>query len=214
MPHRRTFIAQLTAAAAAFTLDPDELRAGTSVAVAGAWDTSWLERLKSATYRVVFNASDIVDGIVGDYVSSFLDGYREVHGTSDADTRAVVVFRRNGTGMGFNDAMWDRYAIGEYAKVKDSATKMLARRNVFWRHAGGSQDTSLERLTERGTISLVCNVATHGFSRGLAEQNKMDPDVVYTDLTKNLIPGAVLVPTGIYALIRAQNAGCAFMQGT
>jgi intracellular sulfur oxidation DsrE/DsrF family protein len=30
----------------------------------------------------------------------------------------------------------------------------------------------------------------------------------------NLIPGAIVVPSGIYALIRAQNAGCAFMPGT
>jgi intracellular sulfur oxidation DsrE/DsrF family protein len=28
------------------------------------------------------------------------------------------------------------------------------------------------------------------------------------------VPGAILVPSGIYALIRAQNAGCAYMQGS
>ena len=213
MAHRRTFISQLTAAAAAFAIDPDELRAASNVR-AGAWDTSWLDRLKSANYRVVFNVSDISDGIVGDYVSSFLDGYHDVHGTSDADMRAVAVFRRNGTGMGFNDAMWDKYGIGEYSKVKDSATKAFARRNVFWHHAGNSQDTALESLTARGLISLVCNQATHGFAYGLGQQNNLAADTVYADLSKNLIPGAVLVPTGIWALIRAQNAGCAFMQGT
>ncbi len=34
------------------------------------------------------------------------------------------------------------------------------------------------------------------------------------ELDANLVSGAILVPSGIYALIRAQNAGCAFMQGT
>jgi intracellular sulfur oxidation DsrE/DsrF family protein len=33
-------------------------------------------------------------------------------------------------------------------------------------------------------------------------------------LKANLIPGAIIVPSGIFALIRAQNAGCAFMAGT
>jgi intracellular sulfur oxidation DsrE/DsrF family protein len=57
-------------------------------------------------------------------------------------------------------------------------------------------------------------VATNGWGRGLAEQNKLDAETVQADLKANLIPGAILVPSGIYALIRAQNAGCAFMQGT
>ncbi len=33
------------------------------------------------------------------------------------------------------------------------------------------------------------------------------------DARAQLIPGAIVVPSGIYALIRAQNAGCAYMQG-
>jgi intracellular sulfur oxidation DsrE/DsrF family protein len=216
MPRRRAFLAQLTTAAAALAFDADELRAASSRS-AGAWDTSWLDKLKSPQFRVVFNASDIADGVVTDYVSSFLDGFHDVHGTSDSDTRPVIVFRRNGTGMAFNDAMWDKYNIGEYANVKDSATNAAARRNIFWRAAGPKPSYTspkLEDLTARGLISLVCNVAANGYGRGLAEQNKLDAAAVQADLKANLIPGALLVPSGIYALIRAQNAGCAFMQGT
>src|SRR4051812_41511910 len=113
MTTRRSFITTLGAGAAASLLDVDELRAGTTAAKQSAWDTSWIDKLKSADFRVVFNASEIADGIALDYASTFFDHYQEAHGTPDAQIRPVVVFRRLGTEMAFNDAMWEKYAIGE-----------------------------------------------------------------------------------------------------
>jgi intracellular sulfur oxidation DsrE/DsrF family protein len=52
------------------------------------------------------------------------------------------------------------------------------------------------------------------WSRGLAKATQQNVDEVVKDLKANLVAGAILVPSGIYALIRAQNAGCAFMLGT
>src|SRR5690242_7775724 len=99
MAHRREFLTQLGVAAAALAFDADEMRAASAPATESPWDTSWLDRLASAQYRVVFNASDIADGAAMDYAAAFLDGYHEVHGTSDALTRPVIVFRRLGTVM-------------------------------------------------------------------------------------------------------------------
>lgn len=56
MPERRQFLAQLGAIAAAMTVDADEIRAMTTAAPESPWDTSWLDRLTTAKYRVVFNA--------------------------------------------------------------------------------------------------------------------------------------------------------------
>src|SRR5438309_1529746 len=126
MTKRRQFLAQLGVGAAVMTLDADELKAAARGAHGargshGEWDISWIDRLATAQYRVVFNASDIADGLALDRAATFLDHFHDIHGTTDAQTRAVVVFRANGTGMAFNDAMWERYAIGDYAKVKDPA---------------------------------------------------------------------------------------------
>jgi hypothetical protein len=215
MPTRRTFISQLGAGAAASFLDADELRAGTDSAKTSTWDTSWIDKLKSAEFRVVFNASEISDGIAMDYASAFLNDYRELHGTTDAQTRPVIIFRRLGTPMAFNDAMWEKYAIGEDTKIMDSATKAPAKRNVFWKAGpGGDGSNKIETLNGRGLISLVCNIATNNWGRGFAERFKLDVAAVQKDLKENLVPGAILVPSGIYALIRAQNAGCAWMPGT
>ena len=197
------------------TIDADELSAAPS-SDRGPWDTSWLDKLATAQYRVVFNASEIADGAAMYYATAFLDDFRAAHGTTDTNTRPVIVFRRLGTVMAFNDTMWDRYRIE--AKADGSATQTSPHRNNYWKAQPGASPESaaakLEPLTARGLISLVCNIATNNVGRSLAEKHHLDVETVRNDLKANLIPGAVLVPSGIYALIRAQNAGCAYMQGT
>ena len=120
------------------------------------------------------------------------------------------------TQMALNDAMWDRYNVGADRKVDDPLTKTAARRNPFWsapagdRHAG----SSIESLQKRGLICLACNVSLTSMGYSFGQKAGRDAAEVTKELRENLVPGAIAVPSGIYALIRAQNAGCAFMQGT
>ena len=209
MTERRQFLAQVGGvAAAAMMFDPLELHGGTAASSAGSWDTSWLDRLAAARYRAVFNGGDIDDGAILELVQRFYDGYRDAHGTTDAELRGVVVFRRAGTVMAFNDAMWAKYKIGADRKVNDGTA--AATRNVFWK-SDTNRESTIDALQQRGMISLVCNLATTNVSHSMARKAGLDPDAVYNEVKANLVPGAILVPSGIYGLIRAQNAGCAYM---
>ena len=215
MSHRRAFLAQLGAAASLLAFDADELRAAPS-ANDGPWDTSWLDRLAAAKYRVVFNGNQMNYGEVMSYAATFLDNFHEVHGTADSETVPVIVFRRLGTALALNDASWNRYEIGAAEKIMDPLTNAPARRNIYWSSGSGEElrGDRIKPLHARGMISLVCNVALGNVGRNFAEQFKLDVTEVQANLRANLVPGAILVPSGIYALIRAQNAGCAFMPGT
>ncbi len=218
-PNRRTFLSQLGAVAATMTLDRDEMRAAVHAGSADeTWDTSWLDRLASAQYRVVFNTSEMAEGNVLSYVDEFLSDFHTVHGTTDQQTRPVVVFRRLGTPMAFNDSIWQRYAVGEDLKTRDPVTNAIATRNIYWKPREGATGWEarygIEPLQRRGLISLVCNVAMTNWANRMAERVKRDPEAVRKEVRENLIPGAILVPSGIYGLIRAQNAGCAYMPGT
>jgi len=205
MNRRREFLAQFGAFAAMTRIDAGELKAAPAAA-AGAWDTSWVEALASASYRVVFNAEDIADGAAMAYAETFLKDFHDAHGTADAQTRPVIVFRRLGTPMALDDVLWDRYGIGEDAKITDSRTRGPARRNIY--------KAQLETLRQRGLISLVCSIALGNWSGRAAKRTNRKAEDVLAEARANLIPGAIVVPSGIYALIRAQNAGCAFMPGT
>jgi intracellular sulfur oxidation DsrE/DsrF family protein len=72
---------------------------------------------------------------------------------------------------------------------------------------------SLERLHQRGTTFLLCNRATMNAAADMAQRTGRDADAVRQEVRENLIPGAILMPDGIFALIRAQNAGAAYMGG-
>jgi intracellular sulfur oxidation DsrE/DsrF family protein len=217
MTRRREFIAQLGTIATGISLNPKGLKPGAGLSESE-WDTSWIESLRAAQFRVVFNASEISDGIAMDYAATFLDHFHEVHATRDQQMRPVIVFRRLGTVMAFNDVLWDRYALGAERKVNDPATKAPATRNIFWKAPGGSSAgavaTKIETLQKRGLISLVCSISIGSFSGRIADQTKRNVDEVRAEVLANLLPGVIPVPSGIYGLIRAQNAGCAFMPGT
>lgn len=214
---RRNFLARMSSVAAAMALDADEMRADLSAPPEGPWDTSWIPRVERAKYRVVFNTNAPADGNAFNLVLAFLDSYAEVHGTTDEETRAVLVFRQLGTVMALNDEMWSRYAIGADRKINDPATGAPAERNVFWKSAQGAAPPAkdkIEPLHARGMVSLVCNVSLGSIGSSFAKAANRDVEEVRKEVRANLVPGAIIVPSGIYGLIRAQNAGCAFMQGT
>src|SRR5256885_255112 len=91
------------------------------------------------------------------------------------------------------------------------------RRNPFWSappESPRARDRStLEALLDRGVTLLVCNIAAMNWAARLAQKLERDVEEARNQVRTGLVPGAILVPSGIFALIRAQNAGCAFMRG-
>ena len=225
-PARRAFLGQMGIAATALAgggafnslmADEAEHSAASSPPGAAAWDLSWVEKISAAKYKVVLDGGSAPTENAGaDYAQRFLDQFHEVYDTREADARAVIVFRQSGTVLGFNDSIWERYAVGERAKMEDPATKAPYRRNPIWKAAPGSPDyevaSSLDTLTARGAIVLVCNLAAGNIASALAHSANKSAEEAQADVRKNLIPGALLVPSGVFALIRAQNAGCAFLR--
>ena len=216
MTLRREFLAQLGGLVAASSLGANQLEAMGS-SQAPEWDLSWVDRITAAKNRVVYNANAIDDGGAIYSASVIMNQFHEVYGTGDKDTCAVLVFRSAGTPMGFNDMIWEKYKVGEEEKVIDPATKVSATRNIFYKARDGASPmaaaSSISALQQRGLICLVCNRATKGWSNRIAEKTQQKEADVYAELRANLIPGAFLVPSGLFALIRAQNVGCAYMPG-
>jgi hypothetical protein len=181
------------------------------------WDMSWVKLVTAARYRVVFDSTAIAGGAALELAADFILQFRLVYNTRVTETRAVIVMRQLGAQMAFGDALWEKYAIGEDAKVDDPATGTPARHNPFL-HAepDAKPDTvggNLESLRANGAIFLVCNRAAMNAALRLAQKTGQDVEAVRADVRAGLVPGALLMPDGIFATIRAQNAGCAYMRG-
>ncbi len=223
---RRDFLRQLTLATAAVgggaivsPLGAEELNraADRFGAPSAAWDMSWVDQVQRAQYRAVFDSPTLSDGAALDLAAGIQDNFKEVYGSDDG-VRMVIVMRQLGQVMAFNDDLWNRYGIGEDRKVNDPLTKQPARRNPYLKVMPGEPDwaagSKLESLHARGAIFLVCNRASMNFAAGAAERTKNDVEQVRNDVRNGLVPGATLMPTGVFALVRAQNAGCAYMKGS
>ena len=190
------------------------------------WDDSWFGRL-TAKHKAVFDSPQIEDGLVLANASGYIRGMRDAAGAGDRDVQVVVVVRHAAIPMAFNDAMWQKYEIGKDKKVKAPRSEDWATRNPYLAGGGGGRGgaaagaESADRpqanfawLASHGHILLACDLATRNYSNVIARNFKVEQRAVYDELKANLVPGFILQPTGVYAALRAQEAGCAYIRST
>ncbi len=131
--------------------------------------------------------------------------------------------------MGFNDEIWSRYSVGEYAGLDDSDGRPYTR-NVFNRPtsddsillAKGLQSPNfdalrvamplvgIERLQEMGTKFIMCNNALNSWGFELEARGKGAAADIDAVLRANLLPGVTVVPAMVIAIEKAQEAGLSY----
>ena len=184
---------------------------------ASSFDLSWVDRLK-APYRVAFNITQKNDlGLMQAWM--WMDGFRQAHGTEDKDLNAVLVFRHEAVAMMLDDAMWARMAIMESSSGTGSGNTAAAPpgRNPWLAKPetsapSGSQDTdyTISALRARGVIMLACNMALRGQVSRLRQKENLTAEDADKAIRNAIVPGCYIVPNGIFAISRAQMAGCAY----
>ena len=183
------------------------------------WDDSWFVRL-TAKHKAVFDSPQIEDGLVLANATGYIRGMRDALGAGDADVQTVIVVRHAAIPMALNDAMWGKYEIGKDKKIRDDGSDGWATRNPYVNGRGtASQDAdhpvaSFAWLGSHGHVLLGCDLALRNYGNSVARRVKGDQAGVYEELKANLVPGVILQPTGVYAALRAQEAGCAYIRST
>jgi hypothetical protein len=196
--------------------------AARDTSVATHWDDSWSARL-TAKHKAVFDMAEVDDGAAIYHAVLWLEGCRAALGAAPGDAHAVIVIRHAAVVLAFNDAMWSKYDLGKERKVKDDATGKRAVRNPYASPMARSADDppsqasgpdtpadNLGWFAQHGHTLLACDLATRGVSYTLARKVKGQQRAIYEELKANLISGVILQPSGIYAVHRAQEAGCSF----
>lgn len=223
---RREFLSQLAVAGLAVgatactTPGALNLQAAPTSRASGssdAWDDTWTERVRNHE-SAVYDIQEIKESSTLSKAAMVMDDYKAARGYGDDRLTTVVVMRHLAVPMVFNDAMWDKYEIGNALKVNDPTTGAPARRNPFVmvnpsdEHKLIEPNESLSVLHGRGAILLGCNRALMARASAYAKKTGVPVADVQKELKANLVPGVILQPSGVYAVVRAQNAGAAFFR--
>lgn len=139
-------------------------------------------------------------------------------GTPANDMSVVMVLRHNAIPFALNDSMWSKYKMGENFKVDDHLTKKPAIRNPFWQPKPadftvpgiGNVAIGINELQDDGVMFCVCDVALTVVSSAQAPAFNMKGEDLKKEWVGNLLPGIQVVPSGVWAIGRAQEHGCAY----
>lgn len=143
----------------------------------------------------------------------------EATGTKDKDCSVVVVLRHASIGYAMEDRLWSKYKFGELFKANDPETGKAATRNPFWKPKAGAYKIpgigeiliGINELQSNGVMFCVCEAALTVYSALVAQNMKMDHAEVRKDFVSGVLPGIQPVPSGVWALGRAQEKGCGYI---
>jgi hypothetical protein len=173
----------------------------------------WFEQIKGS-HRIVYDGSMPHGGFPVIWTWAFYLSNNETN-TPDEDMTAVCVIRHKAIPFAFNDALWKKYNLGEMFGVNDNAAGKPSLRNTVYEPQDGDFPLpgidGLKRMQERGAMFCVCNLATKVYSGFAAAKMGLDANEVYQEWVDAILPGIQLVPSGVWALGRAQEHNCGYI---
>ena len=173
----------------------------------------WFKNIKG-THRIVYDGSTPHDGFPIIWNWAFYLSNNET-GSVDDDITAMTVLRHNAIPFALKSEVWEKYKLGEVFGVNDNATKAPALRNPYYEPKEGDFPMpviqGIKEMQERGAMFCVCNLALSVYSGAVAQKMELDPKKVYQEWVDAVQPGIQIVPSGVWALGRAQQNGCGYI---
>jgi len=138
-------------------------------------------------------------------------------GTPEKENNVIVVLRHGAIPYAFEDRLWEKYKFGDFFKVKNDKGETLTK-NAFWKPPQGTFNLpgfgvvplGINELQDSGIKFVVCNAAMTEYSAVWAMQNNAKAEDVKKDWESGVLPGVTIVPSGVWAVGRAQENKCAY----
>ncbi len=139
-------------------------------------------------------------------------------GTPEKESNVVIILRHDGIPYAMENRLWEKYKFGEMFKINDEKTKAPSTKNMFWQPKPGAFSVpgigevaiGINELQDSGVMFCVCDMALTVFSAVAAQNMNKDAAEVKKDWVAGILPGIQIVPSGVWAVGRAQEHGCAY----
>jgi hypothetical protein len=210
---RREFLGSLGTASLAAALPLSSAGTTAPAPVADTWDMAWVDRVKGK-YRAVFDSPGFSNGEALFRAVFWTREYKEVYGTAPQDMSAVLVVRAEAIWLAMNDEFWKKYAIGKKNKLKDDKGAWYERNPIASTPPGMPPefaDINIPKFIESGGTVLACHLAFRGVVAVVQKENKLKDGEAEKMARTYLIPGVILQPSGVFAVLRGQEAGCHYI---
>jgi hypothetical protein len=222
---RREFLDKLAVGSHALGALPLAAHASTaesaspSAAQQGGYDTAWGSRL-TGKLKAVFDVPEIEDGWGVYRAAGWGPSHEATLGTARRDISTVLVLRHHGIQLAMSQAYWDKYGTGKAMKINHPLTGQPTDKNpALLQTKDGMPERfgalSLADIQSRGGLVLGCALAFEFYIVGaMAAADKITEAEAWTRARSMLAPGVVLQPTGVFAVLRAQEAGCMYIRAS
>jgi intracellular sulfur oxidation DsrE/DsrF family protein len=177
----------------------------------------WFSKLKGKKHKIVFDVTEPNEIFPFAWPRIFLVT-NEKTGTPSKDCGVVVILRHAAIGYAMENRLWEKYKFGEFFKAPDPKTKAPATRNPFWQPKAddfvvpgfGPVPIGINDLQASGVMFCCCDAALTVYSAVAAQMSGGDAAAVKQDWVSGLLPGIQVVPSGVWAVGRSQENGCAY----
>lgn len=183
-----------------------------------AWDTRWSERL-TGTVRTVFDVPEVESGFGVWRASIWARQYEQVLGVPARDMSTALVIRHNAIILAMQQGFWDRYGIGKARGVTHPLTGEPVTRNpaLLGTSDGLAEPQAglaLDRFMARGGIALACDLALQDLVALIRETDDLPEAQAKSQARQWLVPGVILQPSGVFSVLRAQQAGALYIRAS
>jgi hypothetical protein len=222
--NRREFIERLGVTAMLGTLPATAWHplpeAGQPGPPAESWDFSWTNAVKGRKHKGLFDCTEIENGHGVWRASIWESHYEEALGARRTDIITVLVLRHRAVLLGLQQEVWDKVGIGVAEKVMHPVTQQSTDRNPALLTAArdnvpeGFDALALPSFIRRGGIVLACNLALQNAAGRWAEKAGIPVQDASKTFVAGLVPGVVLMPSGVFACVKAQEEGCHYVKAS
>jgi hypothetical protein len=178
---------------------------------------SWVERV-TGTHKAVYDVPAIESGYGVWRSSIWMNQYRDTLGVADREITTVLILRHDAIILTMTQAFWDEYDLGRSRGVTHPLTLEGTDRNPALL---GEPDVpapystfALPRFLERGGVVLACDLAFRDCVELVQAKHGLDPVAARELALQDLVPGVILQPSGVFAAVRAQEAGAVYVRAT
>jgi hypothetical protein len=206
---RRGFLGRFAAAAMGLGvagLTPGAAEAATSKPTDPKLE-AWFNKL-TGKHRVVFDAPEPNNGFPVIWPRVYLLTTEATY--PGEGTSTMVILRHNGLPLALQDSLWAKYKFGEMFDIKSGDAP--ATKSPYATITGlPLPGLGVLELLKTGTLIGACDVAMTVYSSAAATKMGLDPAAVKKEWIAGMIPGVMLVPSGVMAVARAQDGGARYI---